>query len=135
MTYEWTKVELFGSNNDGDPIRFTCASGTAITKGTLLAMTDPRTAIAHSSAGQAIAGVAAMDKQSNDGSTTISAWTNGIFEVTASAAVTVGWPVISAAQGNTVDPGTAQSGAFIIGYAMESASAGEVINVRLKVGG
>ena len=75
MAIAWKKVELYGQNNDGDPRRYTVASGVAIPKGTVLAMTDPRTAAAHSASGQAVAGVAAMAKSATDGSVSISAWT------------------------------------------------------------
>jgi len=134
MANEWTKVELYGANNDGSPRRYTVASGTAIAKGTLLAMTDGRTAIAHSSADQAIAGVAAMDKSATDYSTSISAWTDGIFEAVASGAIPVGYPLASGIAANVVKQRTlGTSGALVLGYAMETSAEGETINVRLKL--
>ena len=129
----FTKVELYGQNNDGDPRRYTVASGTAISKGTLLAMTDARTAIAQSTAGQALAGVASMDKSATDLSTSISAWTNGIFEARASGAhaAGVGWQ--SAVGGNNVSSATGASGAFVGGWFMEESTDNELVNVRLRL--
>ena len=135
MANEWTKVELYGQNNDGDPRRYTVASGVAISKGTLLIISDPRTASAHTTAsGAYMAGVAAMDKSATDLSTSISAWTNGVFEASASTAITVGYPVVSGDTANFVAvAASAASGAAVIGYALETATAAEVINVRVML--
>lgn len=124
-----------------DPIDFTVADGTAITKGAVLKMTDPRTAILTSGLGDAIAGIAARDKVASDGRTRLAVFTKGIFDMTASGSITVGQHVISA--GNTspnfvIFSGGAASGAYsgasIIGYALETASDGEVIQVMVNVG-
>jgi len=138
MTNEAVKVELYGQNNDGDPRRYTCASGVAIAKNTLLSLADPRTAAKATTAGSAIAGISSMAKSATDYSTSISAWTNGIFELKASGAITVGFPVISAADAtnaqNTVMSATnGASGAMVIGYALETASDADTINVRLAL--
>jgi hypothetical protein len=137
MVYEWVKVELYGQNNDGNPIRYTCASGTAIAKGTLLALSDPRTVAAQTTNAQVCAGVAAMDKAANDNSTSIAVWTDGIFEARASGgAIAVGASITSGLGTNCVSGValTTVSGAQIIGYALEAADAGgEVINVRLRL--
>lgn len=134
MANEWTKVEFYGENSDGSPRRFTCASGTAIAKGTLLKITDPRTAIAQSDLRDVCCGVAAMDKSATDLSTSISVWTNGIFEAVASGAIVVGAPVSASTPANTIITATtAASGAAVIGYALETASDAETINVRLNL--
>ena len=132
MADAWTKVELYGQNNDGDPRRYTCASGTAIAKGTLLQLTDPRTASAHSGAAQRGAGVAAMAKSATDGATTITAWTNGIFEAVASGVITAGSAIEAGINVNVVKT-TGASGAVVLGYALETSSEGETINVRLSL--
>lgn len=77
MAHEATIIELLG--NRGNPIRFNCADGTTIPKGTLLKITDPRTVVAHSALNDPFAGIAAMEKVANDGSTSISVYTCGIF--------------------------------------------------------
>lgn len=135
MANEATKVELYGNNNSGDQRRYTVADAVAITKGTVLQLLDPRTASAAITEKVACAGIAAMDKEASDGSTSISAWTNGVFEMVASDAITIGAPVGLANTANYVFAvgSTAASGAYTIGYALEAASVGETINVRVRL--
>ena len=132
MVREAVKVEL--TNNTGNPRRYTCADGVAITKGAILTLTDPRTAATCAASGDFCAGIASMDKVASDGSTSISAYTDGIFELNASGAITAGNPVETAAGGNYVRvAGPTASGAIILGYALETAADGEVINVRVQL--
>ena len=135
MAREAVKVELYGNNNDGDQRRFTCANATGITKGTILKFADPRTASASTGTADIVAGIAAMDKVANDGSTSISVWTNGIFELYASGAIAVGANVVTAAPGNYVKAVTDETASFaiVVGHALEAASDGEVINVRVII--
>lgn len=139
MTNEINKIELYGQNNDGDVRRFTVASGTAITKGSLMALTDPNTCILASSVCQPIAGIAAIDKDNNDYVTEISCWTNGIFDIVASGVITVGSPVTSSSTGSlnyvsgALGLSLAASGAALIGYAMETAADNERIRVRVRL--
>lgn len=134
MAREITKVELHGI--EGDKISFTCASGVAITKGTILKLSDPRTAAASDGTADTCVGVAAMDKSATDGSTRISVLTNFIGEAYASGAITCGAHVVTAAGGNYVkqatDANVTASTAVIIGRSLETASDGEVVNVRFK---
>jgi len=136
MGQEFTKVELYGANNDGTPVRYTVADGASISKGTLLQLTDPRTASRGDGAERQWAGVASMDKLANDGSTSISCWTNGVFDATASGTITTGDAVAGAA-GAVVSAIkraiTGASGANIIGYALETATDGEIINFKLDL--
>ena len=141
MANEATPVELYGQNNSGDKRRFTCASGAAIAKGTLLVMTDPRTAVAHSAATSygLFAGIAAMDKEASDGSTTISVYTNGKFDLLANGggAIAVGQNVKMSGQ-NCIAPITIASdiiSGMVLGTAMEAAAAGvsETIAVKVKL--
>lgn len=135
--YQWKKVELYGENNSGNPIRYTIADGVSVSQGHVCYLTDPRTASGAALGTAAVAGVAAMEKEYNDGSTSISLWTDGIFEVTCSAAVTAGQPVAMDSKTNNtvIVPGSAQlaSGAITIGYALETGAADEIINIRLKL--
>jgi len=117
---------------------FTVADGTAITKGALLALTDPRTAVLASSAAQPIAGIAARDKIASDGRTRLSVIRKGDFDMVASGAITVGSPVCSSTTGSlnyvmSAAGVAAASGAAILGYALETASDGETIQVRLNL--
>lgn len=118
-----------------NPMDFTVADGTAITKGTILKMTDPRTAIIVSAAGDTIAGIAARDKVANDGRTRLAVYRRGIFDMYASGAITVGMPVAASATPNFVaQAGVTVSGAGVIGHALETASDGELIQVYVNVG-
>ena len=132
MTNEAVKVEL--TNSTGFPRRYTCADGTGIVKGSLLKLSDPRTAAQSDTANEALAGIAAMEKEASDGSTSITCWTDGIFDMKASGAITAGDPVCSAGADNLVQAGDASDkGAEILGYALETAADAEVINVRVRL--
>jgi hypothetical protein len=133
MANEAIIVQLLG--NGGDPVEYTCASGTAIAKGCVLKLTDPRTASA-SSAADVFAGIAAAAKADNDDATTISAYTYGIFDmVSVGPAITAG-AFVSLSGANMIKTATeaelaAGNG---VGKALETstasgASGGEVIEV------
>lgn len=136
MAREWTPV--------GTPWRterFTVANATAISKGTLLKMTDPFTAAAYDGAtvqaAQVVAGVAAADKEANDGSTDLAVWQEGRFEVSASGAIAIGAALVGLANNYVAQASggitVAASGAMILGYVMETATDAEVVNVRLAL--
>ena len=137
MTGEATKVELYGANNDGTPRSYICASNAAIAKGTILSLADGRVAAKAAAAGCMVAGVAAMGKAADDFSTTISAWTDGVLDMVASGSIIFGYPVMSAAV--TAWPNTVAhasltaSGAVIIGYALDSVTTGNRVNIRLRL--
>lgn len=119
----------------GDAYNFTCANGAAINKGTLLKLTDPRTAAASDGSSDVLAGIAAADKIASDGITSIGVFRDGIFEMYASGAIGVGNSVMSVgADNHVVVAGAAASGAAILGTALETASAGEQINVQVNLG-
>ena len=89
MANEAVIIELLG--NGGDPVRFTVANATTIEKGTLLKITDPRTAIATSADNDPFAGIAAAEKVASDGATSLAAYTHGIFDlVDSGAGITAG---------------------------------------------
>jgi len=133
MANEAVKVEL--TNTTGFPRRYTVADGTGIPKGTLLELTDPRTVKLASTNNCALGGIAAFEKVASDGSTSISAWTDGIFEMVASGSITIGHPV--KATGGSVNKieaaDAADIGAQILGYSLETATDGETINVRVRL--
>lgn len=137
MADEAVVIELYGTNQEGDQRRFTVTDGTAISKGTLLKFADARLATAAAAEDEYIAGVAAMDKEANDGATSISVWTNGIFDMVASSAITAGQSVASSFVANQIKRArgthSIASGAIIMGYALEDGDAGETINVRLRL--
>ena len=138
MVNEWVKVELYGANNDGQPRRYTIADNASVSKGTLLALSDPRTAAASNGTSLIFAGVAAESHSPNIGVTTITAWTQGVFEAATSLALGCGTPITGnttkANDLNFVTPASVlMSGASVIGYSLETAAAGDVINVRLNL--
>jgi len=132
MANEWVKVELYGANNDGNPRRYTIADGASVSKGQLLSLVDARTASFALATGSMFAGVAAEDHLPSVGVTSISCWTDGIFEAVASDAITIG-AAISGNNLNQVIADAASTGAAIIGYALEAAADAEVVNVRLRL--
>jgi len=93
MANEAVIVELLG--NKGDPMQFICVDGDAYPKGTILKLSDNREADLSAADGDLCAGICAMEKVANDGSTTVSAYTNGVFTLTEanSAEIAVGKPV------------------------------------------
>lgn len=116
-------------------IDFTVADGTGIEKGAILKLTDPRTAIIATASTDPICGIAAREKIANDGRTQLSVYRDGIFDMVASGAIAVGSPVKAAGvPSNTVMQaiGT-ESGAVILGYALETASDAETIQVRVQL--
>jgi hypothetical protein len=136
MTNKATKVEL--TNSTGNPRRYTCADGTTILLGYVLTLSDPRTAALVSddmdNAGYVPAGIAAMDKEANDGSTSITAWTDGVFEMIASGNIAVGAAVKSIGAGYVAAASALDvASGVIIGNALEAGSDEETINVRVKI--
>ncbi len=134
MVNELVKIEL--TNETGFPRRYTVASGTAITKGSLLKIEDDRVASSATGDQEPIAGVASMAKSATDFSTSISVWTDGIFKAVASGSITFGNPLSSAgvnelktASGGFSDTA---SGARTIGYALETVTNGETFQARIR---
>lgn len=134
MANEAVIIELLGDK--GDPIRFTCADGTGIAKGTIMELTDPRTVIANSAADKAIAGIAATEKVANDGAVTIAVYTNGIFDldIVAGGSSVLGADVVSAGAGNEIDDFDTLDGenGYVIGKSLETGAASEKVAVRVR---
>lgn len=132
MANEAVIIELLG--NKGDPIRFTCAEAVTIEKGTLLEVTDPRTVIANTNDNAPVVGIAAEEKVGGDGSTTISVYTNGIFDMlTLAGAKNVGSCVANSATENVVQPADAADllQGSVVGFLLEADGGGVVSAVRM----
>ena len=132
MANEATIIELSGLN----PHNFTVADGTNISKGTLLKLSsDPNTASASAADSDVYAGVAAADKEANDGATTLAVHVPGqgnIFDMTCGGAgVTLG-AMVSLSGANVIKNATEAEfpTGDVIGQALETGSAAEVIRVR-----
>ena len=132
MADEAIIVELLG--NKGDPIRYTCADGTAIKKGAVMELTSPRTVITNSAAGKPLAGISASEKVASDGQTSIACYTNCIIQLKcATTQCEIGQFVISAAAGNTIKVAATldQETGWEIGTALETIGVGNTGMVRV----
>lgn len=120
--------------------RYTCATSTGIAKGTFLKGADPFLASASTGTGDVFVGFAHADvNKATDTSfnteTSVTADKGGMYELTASGAITVGQKVKTAAPGNYVmaalDADVTSSYAIIVGVARETAADAEQINVEV----
>ncbi len=129
-----SKIEFLGPNRDGEPRRFTVASGTLIEKGSLLIISGARTAAKHAGVvGNYIAGVALAEKSATDYTTSISAITQAIATFTASGTILAGQAVKSSNFANSVEAAVAASGQAVeFGYAVSDATGNEV-EVRINL--
>lgn len=133
MANEAVILQLLG--NGGDVVRYTCASGTAITKGTILKLTDPCTAAACSAANDKFAGICAADKSGSDWTTTVSAYTNGIFDLYCDGTAITAGEHVSISGANiikkyaTLDFEKGQE----IGTALETAALGTAETIAVRV--
>ena len=134
MAAELVIIELVGTT-PGCPISYTVADAGAIPKGTLIQLTDPRTASAHSGGSQPIIGVAATEKVASDGQTRLAVYTNGIFDVTAAAAgvTAIGKICMCSATANmiTAADGAGILGGYVVGQCLEAHANDEVAAVRI----
>ena len=127
------------TNSTGFPKMYTCASGTAIAKGTPLVLSTPYTVAAPAASSWALyAGVAAMDKAADDGATQISVYTDFDGTFVASGAITVGEEVVLAGAGsNRVQAARVgkyvASGAQIVGVALQTAVHTAPVAIRSRV--
>jgi len=133
MANEAIIVELLG--NQGDPIRYTCADGTGIEKGTVLELTSPRTVKKGSAVDKPLVGIAAEEKVANDGQTSISVYTNGIFQLKcATTQCEIGDQVSLAAADNTIALASTldMEKGWSLGYAIETIAVGNTGMVRIN---
>jgi len=132
MANEAVIIELF---NGGRPIRFTCAEATGIEKGTLLELSGDRTVIANTNDNAPVVGIAAHEKVASDGSTTISAYTDGIFDMLTDAGTdSPGALMANSATENTLQTADAADllQGSVVGYLLEEAGNAEVAAVRVN---
>lgn len=124
------------------PVMMTCADATAITKGAVLALSDPNTVASSAAANSTVAGIAYTDKIANDGVTKIAVLEGPGDRLVAyaSGSITVGDPLATcaagfenylvSAKGDTI---TTLSGSKIIGTALETATVGETFLYKLNI--
>lgn len=115
---------------------YTVADATEILKNKVLTLSDPRTAAEVSAttngSGYVCAGIASMDKEADDGSTKISVWVTGDFNVRASGTIVTGQPIKSCGDGEfrAATASDVVSG-VICGYALDGVSTKETFQLRL----
>ena len=137
MANEASIIELFGEGSSkGRPIRFTVADATALTKGTVMVNTDPRTMVAHSAADQPFCGILAAGKAALDTAVSIAVYTDGIFDMTAAAAgvTAVGAMVATSGTANmttAADAADLLQGSYV-GHVLESQANDERSAVRVN---
>lgn len=131
------KVEAFDALNTS----FTVADGTQISQGSLLKLTDPKTASKADAGSAAVgadtagAGIANAEKKASDGSTQLGLWKKGNFNIVASGAITAGKPVVFVADGYVAQAPitTAVASMGIVGRALATASDAERIEVAIDI--
>lgn len=135
MVNEWVKVELYGANGDGNPIRYAISSDVAVSKGAIMQLLTGRATTPASTAAVAVAGIAAQDHNPADAETSISVWTDGRFRAVAGAGFVVGSLLtVSDALYNQVCGNFAStSDALLAPFARaeDTAAKGDTITVRL----
>ena len=132
MTDEAVIVELF---NGGRPIRYTVQDAVAIPKGSLLEMDADRRVIVATNANAPFVGIAAFEKVASDGSLTVSAYTDGLFDIKSDSGTDIRGSVMAlSAATNIVETGAAADllNGSAVGYYLEAGTnAGtEVIRVN-----
>jgi len=130
MANEAVIIEL----NNNNPVRFTVASGSAIAKGTICKLSDPRTAAASSADSDVFAGIAAAGKSATDYATNLALHIPGqgnIFDLTAAATTITAGQLVSISGANLIKTATEAEVVTgdVIGKALETAAVSEVIAV------
>ena len=134
MANEAAIIELLG--NKGDPIRYTVADATAIPKGSLLELDADRRVIVATSGTAPFVGIAAFEKVANDGTTTISAYTNGIFNCVSDSGTDVrGTMMSTSAADNVIETGVAGDllTRACVGYYLEAGTNAGTEAVRILI--
>lgn len=132
MANEAVIIELF---NGGRPMRFTCADGTGIAKGGIMELDGDRTVIIQTNAAKPIVGIAAHEKVASDGSTEISVYTDGVFDILTDTGTDAAG-VLMANDGTANTAGTADAADILagatIGHLLETAGNAEVAAIRVN---
>jgi len=132
MADEAVTIELY---NGGRPIRYLVADATAIPKGSLLELDADMRVIVATNTDKCFVGVAAAEKVASDGSTYMSAYTDGIFDMKSDAGTDVrGAAMMISDATNTLetcDAGGLLSGGYV-GYYLESGTNAGTEAVRVN---
>ena len=108
------------------PVMMTCAEGTGIAKGTILALSDPMTVAASSGDNDIFGGIAAEEKIASDGKTKIAVYLRGIFACESNGTTTVGKDQVVKALNELADYTSNDNElGYVVGRALETAADGE----------
>ena len=122
----------------GVAIRYTVDDTIAVAKGDLMQITNPVTATLNETVGNPFAGIAASEKEANDGQVTLGVWTKGIFDLHKDPCNPIAIGDLVSMSGcnliRTADEADISGGA-VVGKALEDAAAGsgEVIAVAVGI--
>ena len=132
MSNEAVIIELF---NGGRPIRYTVSNTTTILKGTMAELSGDRTIIANTNDNAPVVGITAAEKVANDGATTLSVYTDGIFDMLSDSGTdVVGTLMANSATENTIqtaDGDDLLQGSWI-GYYVEAGTNAGTEAVRIN---
>ena len=138
MANESVNIEL--GLNGGNVVRRVVYDSATISKGSLCIMSGGNNEAAKSTANTgnpkvAFAGIAAADKISGDGSTTLGFYTQGVYDLTSATGATFANGELVYISGANFVAGTSTAldiiSGVIVGKAEETASSGEVVRIRL----
>ena len=133
MAGEAVIIELF---NGGRPMRFIVQDAVAIPKGSLLELDADRRVIVATTANAPFVGIAAHEKVASDGSTQISAYTDGIFDLLSDSGTDVRGTVMMVSNADntleTADAAGLLSGG-VVGYYIEAGTNAGTEAVRVNV--
>jgi hypothetical protein len=114
--------------NQGDPVEYTVAGGTAIPKGSLMHISASNTAAIAGNDGEFFAGISATEKTATDGVTKMACITHCVAEMEAGVgATTFGQPQKIGASANVVidaDDDTIENAGEVVGLALATQTDG-----------
>lgn len=135
MADEATITTLLG--NQGDPVEYTVAAGTAIPKGSLMQLSGtPKTASISSGDGNFFCGISSVEKTATDGVTKMACITHCIAELTAGTGATTFGQMQKLSGANLVidaDDDTTANMMENVGYALETVADGNQGAVLINV--
>lgn len=126
MAAEADIITLLG--NQGDPVEYTVATGTAIPKGSLMVLSSsPKTATISSADGDFFCGISAVEKTATDGVVKMACITHCIADMTAGTGATTVGQMQKISGANLVidaDDDTTANMMENVGYALETVADG-----------
>ena len=132
MAGEVVVTDVLG--NGGDVISYNILDGSTCPKGSIMELADGRTIQVCTATNKALAGVLCVEKTASDGVVKAGVYTNIVGKFTVSGGgVTLGAQVVVSSAANYIkdlDTLDEESG-DIIGYALETATDGETVHVRV----